>query len=775
MSQNDDPQYQNHNTYGGFAGVHSDDPSKSLASSADQATTRYQQMGAQANNRQAAQADQSGYTGGMAQSQDSRTQQMGALGQMQAARNQAASAAMGQQPSQAQILGQQMNQQALRGQMAAAGSARGGPMAQAAAQQSAAGNAAQQTAQAQQSQMAARAGEMAQARGQYIQATGNEFAGASGVRQGDQSGAALGLQKSGQDLQNEQFQRQLNQQGQEHYEDMGQQVTEDQLKANQNAQQEADQAWNQGRQNTLASEHEDHGITKDIIGGISGAASGALGGLGDIFSDERVKTNVSPMGGVGDMKLGGGMDLAGGTQYNPGGTTKLGPGGGSMDVMGSLKANNDAAMGFMKQGGGAAPGLMRSDERCKLEAAMADNDGATPYAPQGELGAMGVRRGYAASREGEPGAIGAPPTYHGYEPDPAARQVGRNQFETDKDAKGGDLAPGTSDVERYGKVAEGEPDWRHGGADAKAKPTGNKWLGALSGMFGGVRGQRDTTKSDERAKQEAYALGRASGKEDTMKRVGEMQGMHPQELARLSGQGPSNDGRMASMVRQQMPAQEMERPLPRSVEYTSRTPGVPDTGGAPSIHKTGFVRTGPQMASSKAPPSNESQVDAVPEGGWTDQQILEAAEFNAKPKKGTSAATQAESMSALQRIRERMKAVTTGTGSAGAEVSMRSDEHAKEQIHGEESMREANLSMAPSSYKYKPQFTPPGQKTGEVNVGPIAQNMARSPVAKTAIVKEPDGLLAIDKEKGLKLVMGGLASLQHQVDALAGAHGKRAR
>jgi hypothetical protein len=82
-------------------------------------------------------------------------------------------------------------------------------------------------------------------------------------------------------------------------------------------------------------------------------------------------------------------------------------------------------------------------------------------------------------------------------------------------------------------------------------------------------------------------------------------------------------------------------------------------------------------------------------------------------------------------------------------------------------MAEANRSMAPSSYEYKPEFTPQEQAPGEVNVGPMANAMAEDPVAKTAIVKDPTtGLLAIDKTKGLKLVMGGLADLQRQVDGL---------
>ncbi len=85
-------------------------------------------------------------------------------------------------------------------------------------------------------------------------------------------------------------------------------------------------------------------------------------------------------------------------------------------------------------------------------------------------------------------------------------------------------------------------------------------------------------------------------------------------------------------------------------------------------------------------------------------------------------------------------------------------------------MADANRSMAPSSYQYRAEFTPPEQKPGETNVGPMADKMAANPVAKTAIVEDPKtGLLAIDKTKALKLTMGGLSDLQRQVDRMKGA------
>lgn len=86
---------------------------------------------------------------------------------------------------------------------------------------------------------------------------------------------------------------------------------------------------------------------------------------------------------------------------------------------------------------------------------------------------------------------------------------------------------------------------------------------------------------------------------------------------------------------------------------------------------------------------------------------------------------------------------------------------------GEAPMAAANRSLAPSVYEYKDGFTPMGQTPREKNVGPMANNMARDPIASTAIIQDPEtGLLAINKEKGLKLALGGIASLQSEVDAL---------
>jgi hypothetical protein len=73
--------------------------------------------------------------------------------------------------------------------------------------------------------------------------------------------------------------------------------------------------------------------------------------------------------------------------------------------------------------------------------------------------------------------------------------------------------------------------------------------------------------------------------------------------------------------------------------------------------------------------------------------------------------------------------------------------------------------LQPYAYEYKPGFGTEGQK-----VGPMAQEMAANDVTSTAVRQDPQtGLLAIDRDDGLKVALGGvghLASKQAQQEAL---------
>lgn len=95
---------------------------------------------------------------------------------------------------------------------------------------------------------------------------------------------------------------------------------------------------------------------------------------------------------------------------------------------------------------------------------------------------------------------------------------------------------------------------------------------------------------------------------------------------------------------------------------------------------------------------------------------------------------------------------------------IRSDERAKQVRRAEEPMAEANRAQQGYEYAYKDQFRPSSQAPGEKNVGPMAQNLASDPLARTAVKQAPNGLLMLDRDKLAKLHSAGIASLQEQVD-----------
>lgn len=79
-------------------------------------------------------------------------------------------------------------------------------------------------------------------------------------------------------------------------------------------------------------------------------------------------------------------------------------------------------------------------------------------------------------------------------------------------------------------------------------------------------------------------------------------------------------------------------------------------------------------------------------------------------------------------------------------------------------MAAANRAQAGYSYVYRPEHTPVDQRPGERNVGPIAQNLAANPIARTAVKQTPQGVMVLDPNKMIRLHGAGLASAQNQID-----------
>lgn len=89
-----------------------------------------------------------------------------------------------------------------------------------------------------------------------------------------------------------------------------------------------------------------------------------------------------------------------------------------------------------------------------------------------------------------------------------------------------------------------------------------------------------------------------------------------------------------------------------------------------------------------------------------------------------------------------------------------SDENTKQAKGGADDMGKALADMKPYEYEYKPEYGgDEGQQPGEKNVGPMAQDMAKNPITGSAVIKRPDGMLAVDMTKAGKLSLGAIGYL----------------
>lgn len=700
--------------------------------------------------------------------------QMGSLANLQ-------SAAAGGAPSAAENLARQGIDRSLRAQTSAAGNVRGGPGAAASAYRYASQNAAQQRADMNQGIQAERANEIATARGQLATA-------GTAVRGQDLTAATTNAQL-GQDANKTnatlQLQgRALNDQRAQQYEDLQNKINEDQLNAN--LQQQgivSGVRQNADRLNTETNQHNAD-RTWDVTKGLVGAAQGVVGGITKALSDPNSKMPI--FGSLASLDLGGRK-----TAHGVGGGTELDQSGGmSHDTLlaaGSGLSSPQPVQGMVGGGGvtggyvptgedGSGAGLSMSDEKTK-EAPQTygvDEDRSSPtfrsWLARSTKGAPG--EGGAVTKGAEPvksrsalieeierstadakpydrdpevakGVAGAPRGYANGRGAPEEDNVSWSKPGTwgmYRAGKAGDeasnLAPGTDDYERTGGDAakKGEVDWNHGGAIAK--PEGKP--GVFEALFGGLANARpfgaapppdaarDTTTSDPAAKRAAYLAGKQDGAEQA--RTG--------KPVQSPVAKPLGDGE--ELVVKKDGAPEVRQHSTPTSRYISKDEIPPDTIGIDMTQEDPFIRSAASQA--------KGEGRALADGGTSG--YVPTAQPPAPPVP-----------SAADRAR------------AFARDIVRSDERTKDGFArpSDGEMAKAMRSMDPAVYAYKPEYSPPDQKPGEVNVGPMANAMAKDPVARTAIVRDADsGMLAIDKTKAEKVIMGSLAALQHQVDELQG-------
>lgn len=635
-------------------------------SGANEATRRYQGMGAEGVN-----VDRSEINESRDFAFRSRNEQSDALGLTR-------DAAQGRAPSQAELLGRSMNEQALAGQMSAAASARGGALAQASAMRRASAAGAAQTQQNNAQMAALRANELATARGQYLQGAGQ-------IR-----GQDLALRS--QDIALATDQARLNEQRQEYFERLGHDVQTAQMNADLGFRVADDTAFNNSQNIRLKSEAQEWNQDKDIFNTI----------FGSVDSDERMK-----------VKLG-----------SPEKLTKK-------KTMADVEYRDGIYRELPDDEPAPAYEPMTTEKLHKaIEADIAANP-PSYYQPETPKGVAGAPKGYAASRRGQAGYMfGRPGGLLALVTDNGANASQQDEAEG--------VAPGTTDYRRV-------------------------------------------MRSDARAKREAFADG-----------INYSQAMQD---AAEAGRGMPEAPEYARQKPQK--GQKTQGPQIQEVAPTYILADEEPKAGAPARKFVGnTLDYSPGYVHPKAPEVRVIGSRARPDnpfgaGVFYDRDDRMGNLLVAEgPKRGLVMAPSGQPATASRKAEPEPELVPIPVASlpnapaptyAAAppqasqpvaaqyapmlQTNIRSDERAKTK-GAYEPMAAANRSMAAEAYAYKPGMGPSEQKPGEVNVGPMAQNMAADPVARTAIVQEPNGLLGIDKDKGLKLVMGGLASLQGEVDEM---------
>lgn len=714
--------------------------------------------------------------------------------------NLALSAARGNQPSAAEILSKRNTTAAVHAGRSLAGGIKGGPGARVAAMRNAQRMGAQQLADGQQRAEQLRADEMDRARGQVIQ-------GGTALRSGDHD--AQRIQQT-----NELTQRGLNDTQQRFFEQQGFN-TQVQDQNNQLAQQAmANGAWQAGRNAEGDDEKFEFGKVMEFAKGAAGTAAGFAGGAaGAVTSDEAAK-DLMPMGSLGGLSYGG---TTGGST----GATK----GGGMNVLAGQQWNNSQLRGM------SGPGIMRSDMQGKDGVMFSPGEikdkqsypafvamegerreDADPYMRVADTGVAGAPRGYAAARAGHAGSMfsEAPAVSSGYEKQTA--QAG---------------APGTEDWNKYGAPAAKDDavDWKHGGTTTEQGKKPNAVLGSLAGMLRGfstsgtstsdVTSKNGVMYSDDKTKlREAFEEGAKYSDAEhagtpvkapayAVAKAGEKR--KPQIGAKVGDAVNNASGDDAKKLRDvaikaSMGTTAATAPMVAFDHATDATAAAvrqgPDAQTLPQAGNAaldvGYAAAGPVLgtAARRIARSDEKAKHLENVDEESDRAKMRDGASDARTNsfdKSFRRDTKADQKAVKKGVEDKagkdadammagMRA-SLGKGPTARVEDVDSDDKpdlrnaAKESGKAghipEHAMFRAMKAMEPSLYSYKPEFKPPEQAPGEVQAGPMANNMQRDPIAGTAIVREPKtGLLAIDKDKALKLTMGSLAVLAQDVEEM---------
>lgn len=326
--------------------------------------------------------------------------------------------------------------------------------------------------------------------------------------------------------------------------------------------------------------------------------------------------------------------------------------------------------------------------------------------------------------------------------------------------------------------------------------------GSLAPMMG-----KDTMRSDARAKREAYELGRA----DTIAQVkadpshavdieeekrGWRESLYridpdrsPEDVAGEAAKNMAEDRRLKEQKRAELEKRARAYAAAQRTEQEKQAAPAPAPEAPPSVEQPGFFASAldgarsflqggtarssmrSDMASKKLRTIDLDEPEAIdldrPTGtamrdGASEPRVRsfdqtfhrDTPADQKRVKRGVEDHAGKEADEMLASFKARSK--------EGPAVDAKRDTHVPDAA-----MFAAMKSMEPSIYAYKDKFRPPEQAPGELQTGPIANKMKKNPIAKMAIVEEPDTkLLAIDKDKALKLTMGSLAVLANDMEKM---------
>lgn len=691
-----------------------------------QDVNRYRQMGQ-------GMADRSAYRGNYADFNEASGGFSYGQGRARSAMDLQQAAAEGRAPSAAEIAGKSAIDQSLTAQQSAAASTRGGPLAQAAATRDArnGANAFRQTAV--QGIQAGRANEMANARNSYAGSTFQYGQNQMGQQQ-------LQLGKTQQEIQAEQFQRQLNQQGQQWAENKAFDTKSQGLASDFARQGQQFQSLQADRQNNMAERQQDF---NEIVGSVNaGTNTGStVGKLGTQASDARAKLPVSrdPYG------KGDGLEVSSEDSYD-------------------------------------SDEWERDRENDRLDIQRRD-----PYeADQDEMLSDRQRQnGQQAPAEWLNAYVEkdqAPPPARAQQPKPKmSYEAGWADTAQDDDDRG--VAPGTTDLDKYaysdavtkivGKVNEffsekkgldtaSSPSKKHDPTksdfdQAPPREAPDARTASMDKTF-----RRDSTQ-DQKKVRRTFENKASKDADDMMAGMQKSLEQGSSVAAKAAGTRADRvavdldepeDGRVVYSDKEAKKAAfeagkraQAQKPAPKGIEPIT-------VEGRPRDYEKAGVPTGPSAqddevfnlySQGRGPISPEKYMENV-EGSERWEDSVRAARDKPANLQGDAYVPPAFQPPAPRRRTEE-------------EGMAYSDERTK---------TEAAHALEGQDYKYKDEFTPPEQEEGEINHGPMAQNMEKNPLTRTAVKKDPRGMRMVDMNKLVKVHSSLIDHLQDEIEDLKG-------